>query len=108
MSDSLQPTGQPSRIVLYNAADGLWWRDKDFVPPYVANVLVFNKIKARLHHDMQIKELMVEGVCSIVEGMNPKLIRTKLEAFTGGESKKKAGAASTPKAAVPAAAAAKG
>ena len=67
-----------------------------------------NKIKARLHHDMQIKELMVEGVCSIVEGMNPKLIRTKLEAFTGGESKKKAAAASAPKGAVPAAAAAKG
>ena len=25
---------------------------------------------------------MLEGVASIVEGLNPKLIRTKLEAFT--------------------------
>src|SRR5580704_11971269 len=52
-----------------------------------------NKIKARFHHAMEAKELMLEGVCSIVEGMNPKLIRVKLEAFTQGhaESAKKSG-----------------
>jgi chemotaxis protein MotA len=44
-----------------------------------------NKIKARFHHSMEAKELMLEGVCSIVEGMNPKLIRVKLEAFTQGQ-----------------------
>lgn len=42
---------------------------------------VANKIKARSHHMMQCKELILEGVCSIVEGMNPKLIRVKLDAF---------------------------
>lgn len=49
------------------------------------------KIKARAHHVLQIKELMLEGVCSIVEGMNPKLIRVKLEAFLppARETKKK-------------------
>ncbi|HTB18104.1 MAG TPA: hypothetical protein VK708_08300, partial [Bryobacteraceae bacterium] len=45
-----------------------------------------NKIKARLHETLHIKELMLEGVCSIVEGMNPKLIRVKLNAFAEGES----------------------
>ena len=51
-----------------------------------------NKIKARFHHALEIKELMLEGVCSIVEGLNPKLIRVKLDAFTQGEaeSQKKA------------------
>jgi chemotaxis protein MotA len=44
-----------------------------------------NKIKARLHETLHIKELMLEGVCSIVEGMNPKLIRVKLSAFAEGE-----------------------
>jgi chemotaxis protein MotA len=39
------------------------------------------KIKARIHDDVSAKELMLEGVISIVEGMNPKLIRVKLEAF---------------------------
>ncbi len=45
-----------------------------------------NKIKARLHEKLHIKELMLEGVCSIVEGMNPKLIRVKLDAFAEGEA----------------------
>src|SRR5580658_2550561 len=43
------------------------------------------KIKARFHHALEIKELMLEGVCSIVEGLNPKLIRVKLDAFAEGE-----------------------
>lgn len=40
------------------------------------------KIKARVHADVRRKELILEGVCGIVEGLNPKLIRTQLEAFT--------------------------
>ena len=45
-----------------------------------------NKIKARFHHAIEMRELMLEGVCSIVEGLNPKLIRVKLEAFAEGEA----------------------
>lgn len=45
-----------------------------------------NKIKARLHETLHIKELMLEGVCGIVEGLNPKLIRIKLDAFAEGEA----------------------
>ncbi len=55
-----------------------------------------SKIKARIHNDVSAKELMLEGVISIVEGMNPKLIRVKLEAFLHGEAgakKAKAGSA---------------
>ena len=40
-----------------------------------------NKIRARAHKAIQMKELMLEGVIGIVEGLNPKLIRTKLEAY---------------------------
>lgn len=47
---------------------------------------VANKIKARFHHAVEMKELMLEGVCSIVEGLNPKLIRVKLDAFADGEA----------------------
>jgi chemotaxis protein MotA len=39
------------------------------------------KIKARIHAETQRKELIVEGVAGIVEGMNPKLIRVKLESY---------------------------
>ncbi len=55
-----------------------------------------SKIKARIHSDVSAKELMLEGVISIVEGMNPKLIRVKLEAFLpekGAAKKAKAGSA---------------
>jgi chemotaxis protein MotA len=55
-----------------------------------------SKIKARIHDDVSAKELMLEGVISIVEGMNPKLIRVKLEAFLhaeGGAKKAKDGSA---------------
>lgn len=40
-----------------------------------------NKIRARIQRQTELRELMLEGVISIVEGLNPKLIRSKLEAF---------------------------
>lgn len=39
------------------------------------------KLKARLHSEVRLRELMLEGVLAIVEGLNPKLIRTKLDAY---------------------------
>lgn len=40
-----------------------------------------HKIKARAARERLRQELILEGVCGIVEGMNPKMIRAKLEAF---------------------------
>jgi chemotaxis protein MotA len=48
------------------------------------------KIKARMGKVIQNRELMLEGVAGIVEGLNPKLIRSKLEAYTRQEHGKKA------------------
>jgi len=42
-----------------------------------------NKLKARVREAVRIREVMLEGVLSLVEGLNPKLIRTKLEAYQG-------------------------
>jgi chemotaxis protein MotA len=56
-----------------------------------ANVLflpIGNKIKLRAHRESQMKELILEGVVGIVEGLNPKLIRAKLEAFVHTEPPK--------------------
>lgn len=50
----------------------------------VANIFflpVANKIKARAQDESRMKEMILEGVVGIVEGMNPKLVQTKLEAF---------------------------
>jgi chemotaxis protein MotA len=40
------------------------------------------KIKARAQQKAQMRELILEGVVGIVEGLNPKLIRSKLEAYS--------------------------
>lgn len=48
------------------------------------------KIKARMHKVIQYRELMLEGVAGIVEGLNPKLIRSKLEAYEGQAHAKEA------------------
>jgi chemotaxis protein MotA len=42
---------------------------------------VATKIKARIESETALKELKLEGVVAIVEGLNPKLIRNKLEAY---------------------------
>jgi chemotaxis protein MotA len=53
-----------------------------------------SKIRSRAQSATQMKELMLEGVAGIVEGLNPKLIRTKLEAYGEGSQPKKSGARS--------------
>jgi chemotaxis protein MotA len=50
-----------------------------------------NKLRARRQQEMQIRELTLEGVVGIVEGLNPKLIRLKLEGYAAaGEERRKA------------------
>jgi chemotaxis protein MotA len=49
-----------------------------------------SKIKARAHCETQRKELILEGISAIVEGLNPKLIRTKLEAYAPAVGEKAA------------------
>lgn len=46
------------------------------------------KIKARAQQKTQLRELILEGVVGIVEGLNPKLIRSKLGAYAQPEERK--------------------
>ena len=46
-----------------------------------------SKLKARAHHRTRTRELMLEGVLSIAEGLNQKLIRMKLEAYSEKQAK---------------------
>ena len=39
------------------------------------------KLKIRQREEQMIKEMMLEGVISILEGMNPRMIETKLRTF---------------------------
>lgn len=50
----------------------------------LANILLLpaaTKIKSRIDRETELKELKLEGVIGIVEGLNPKLIRSKLDAY---------------------------
>jgi len=40
-----------------------------------------NKLRARLREAVALQETLLEGVVGIVEGLNPTLIRLKLECF---------------------------
>ena len=50
----------------------------------VANLICLpaaGKLKFRHREEVMLKEMMLEGVCSILEGMNPRMIDTKLRTF---------------------------
>ena len=50
----------------------------------LANIVLLpaaSKIKSRIERETELKELKLEGVIGIVEGLNPKLIRSKLDAY---------------------------
>jgi chemotaxis protein MotA len=58
----------------------------------VSNLLLLpmaNKIRARAHQDVEMQELILSGVVGIVEGLNPKLLHSKLEAYSMHETKAK-------------------
>ena len=71
-----------------------------------ANLLflpVAGKIRARAQQKLEMRELVLEGIVGIVEGLNPKLIRTKLEAYTRASQQPKKPPAAKPEAVVEAA-----
>jgi chemotaxis protein MotA len=47
------------------------------------------KIRIRLHADQQRREMMLEGVVSILEGMNPRMLELKLSGFLEEPSREK-------------------
>jgi chemotaxis protein MotA len=58
-----------------------------------ANLLLLplgNKIKRKILVDKQRKTLMTEGVLSIQEGLNPRVLEEKLRAYAGRHDEEKA------------------
>jgi chemotaxis protein MotA len=64
----------------------------------LANVILLpaaTKLRAKLANDLKTREMIVEGSVSIVEGLNPKLIESKLEAYLNGRAAAKRNAPKT-------------
>ena len=49
------------------------------------------KLRSRLKQGIRLRELMLDGVLSISEGLNQKLIRCKLEGYTRAATSEKKG-----------------
>ena len=53
--------------------------------PFVMTMSVYppaaGKLKIRHREEQMVKEMMLEGVISILEGMNPRMMETKLKTF---------------------------
>lgn len=63
----------------------------------LANLLLLpaaTKMKARIESETLLKELKVEGVVAVVEGLNPKLLRGKLDSYL--QANRKPGARNAP------------
>jgi chemotaxis protein MotA len=54
---------------------------------------VAGKLKIRIHEEHMIREMILEGVISILEGMNPRMVDTKLRGFVTEEKKQPAATA---------------
>jgi chemotaxis protein MotA len=48
------------------------------------------KLKIRIQEERTQREMLLEGVISILEGMNPRIIEIKLQSFLGEDKKRKA------------------
>ncbi|HTX40925.1 MAG TPA: flagellar motor protein [Acidobacteriaceae bacterium] len=44
------------------------------------------KLRQRARDEQRLKEMALEGVISIIEGMNPRMIEIKLQSFRGGQA----------------------
>jgi chemotaxis protein MotA len=56
----------------------------------IANMICLpasSKLKNRLHNNVLEKEMIVDGVCAIRNGQNPKLLRSKLSSYLVAETK---------------------
>ncbi|GAC1659550.1 MAG: flagellar motor protein [Acidobacteriaceae bacterium] len=44
------------------------------------------KLKIRVHHEAVVRDMILEGVISILEGVNPRVLETKLLSFIGEQT----------------------
>lgn len=51
------------------------------------------KIKIRVREEQMLREMMLEGVVSILEGINPRMLQTKLQGFLASDQQASAGEA---------------
>ncbi len=72
--DNLEEVGHGIAVAFVATIYGVGIANLFFLP-------AASKLRARAAEESEMQELILEGVTAIVEGLNPKLIRIKLEAY---------------------------
>jgi chemotaxis protein MotA len=77
--DNIQEVGRGIAVAFVATIYGVGVANLFFLP-------FAGKMRIRLHDDHQRREMMLEGVISILEGMNPRMLEIKLSGFTDSPS----------------------
>jgi chemotaxis protein MotA len=80
--DNIQEVGRGIAVAFVATIYGVGAANLFFLP-------FAGKIRIRLHADQQRREMMLEGVISILEGMNPRMLELKLSGFVDEAGREK-------------------
>jgi chemotaxis protein MotA len=72
--DNIQEVGKGIAVAFVATIYGVGIANLFFLP-------LAGKMRLRIHDEHQRREMMLEGVVSILEGMNPRMIEIKLSGF---------------------------
>jgi chemotaxis protein MotA len=78
--EDIDAVGHGIAVAFVATVYGLFFANIFFLP-------IGNKLKARLGRATQLREMALEGVIAISEGMNPRLIESQLERFYDHDSR---------------------
>lgn len=79
--DNMQEVGRGIAVAFVATIYGVGIANLFFIP-------VAGKLRLRLRNDYMEREMMIEGVISILEGMNPRMLEVKLGGFVEDSSAK--------------------
>jgi chemotaxis protein MotA len=78
--DNIQEVGRGIAVAFVATIYGVGIANLFFLP-------FAGKMRIQLHDDHQRREMMLEGVISILEGMNPRMLEVKLSGFLDDSSR---------------------
>lgn len=79
--DNIQEVGKGIAVAFVATIYGVGLANLFFLP-------FAGKMRIRMHDDQQSREMMLEGVISILEGINPRMLEVKLAGFLDNSQKK--------------------
>lgn len=80
--DKIEEVGRGIAVAFVATIYGVGAANLFFLP-------VAGKLRGRIEEEHMMKEMALEGVISILEGMNPRMIEMKLESFVSSRAKKR-------------------